>query len=544
MTPSGNVATQPLQFEALPPGSIDRDYVPRDEADMLRCLGDPFWRLESGQLYKITVKAGKDEAIVPFRPKRAQRRFLRRIWHRNVILKARQLGFTTLISIMWLDHALFNEHQLCVQVAQTREDAEAILTGKVFLAYDHLPEALKAAKPARRRTATRLDLMNGSTVKVATSARGGTPHRLHVSEMGKIAAKFPDKAKEIVSGSFPAVPLDGVLIVESTAEGQDGHFKGMVDDARELQQKGVPLNPKQMRFHFYPWWGEPEYRLTDAQAALVPITAKEHEYFDKLEGEIGQPLALGQRAWWVATLASECLGDLELMWREYPSTPDEAFQVSTEGAYYAEQLKRAREAGRIGKVPHLAGYEVNTFWDIGSGDGTGIWLHQRVGLEDRFFKYLEGWDKGYGHYIKELQKVGTEHDIVWGTHHLPHDADHQRQQADKTSSPSEELQAIKGIGGKWVTVPRVDDLTHGIQLTRKAFSSYCFDEAGCKEGLAHLAGYKKRWNRSTSTWADEPLKNEHTEAADALRQHAQGFRAKTMADKAVKKKRPINWKTR
>lgn len=532
----------PLVFEALPPGSISRDYVPVDEADMLRCLGDPFWRIESGQLYKITVKSSEGDAIVPFRPNRPQRRFMRRMWHRNVILKARQLGFTTLISILWLDHALYNEHQLCVQVAQTREDAEAILTGKVFLAYDNMPPALIAAKPVRRRTATRLDLMNGSTVRVATSARGGTPHRLHVSEMGKIAAKFPDKAKEIVSGSFPAVPMDGVIIVESTAEGQDGKFKDMVDDARELQQKGVPLNPKQMRFHFYPWWDELAYRLTDAQAALVAITAKEHAYFDKLEGEIGRALDLGQRAWWVSTFESECFGDIELMWREYPSTPDEAFQVSTEGAYYAEQLRRAREAGRIGSVPHIAGTEVNTFWDIGGGDGTGIWLHQRVGLDDRFFRYIENWDKGYSHYITELQKIGTELEIVWGTHYLPHDADHQRQQAQSTSSPKDELQKLKGIGGKWVTVPRVDDLTHGIQLVRKAFSSYCFDEAGCKEGLVHLAGYKKRWNRSTATWADEPFKNEHREAADALRQHAQGFKAKSLTERPRKPYKARNWK--
>ena len=93
-----------------------------------------------------------------------------------------------------------------------------------------------------------------------------------------------------------------------------------------------------------------------------------------------------------------------------------------------------------------------------------------------------------------------------------------------------------------MTVPRVEDLTHGINLVRKSFSSYSIDEAGCKEGLVHLAGYKKRWNRSTSTWADEPLKNEHTEAADALRQHAQGFRAPSIAERPKKKHKPRNWK--
>src|SRR3546814_18785208 len=61
---------------------------------------------------------------------------------------------------------------------------------------------------------------NNSSIRVATSMRSGTIHRLHVSEFGKICAKFPDKAHEVVTGSLPAVPLDGIAIIESTAEGQ------------------------------------------------------------------------------------------------------------------------------------------------------------------------------------------------------------------------------------------------------------------------------------------------------------------------------------
>lgn len=515
----------PVRFQYVPPGSIDRDFVPQNEVDMARCLADPFWRIESGQLYKITIKAGEGETIVPFRPNRAQRRFLRRMWHRNVILKARQLGFTTLISIMWLDHALFNDHQLCLQVAQTREDAEAIFAGKVMVAYNNLPPALLAAKPAIRSTKKQLELCNGSVVRVATSGRGGTPHRLHVSEMGKIGAKFPEKSREIVSGSFPAVPLDGVIVVESTAEGQEGDFKNIVDGARELAELGNPLNPKQFRFHFYPWWGEPTYRLNPLDASLVPITAKEHEYFDKLQDVIGQEIDLGQRAWWVSTFTSECLSDMELMWREYPSTPDEAFKVSTEGTWLAAQLAKARESGRIGAYPHLEGFPVNTFWDIGNTDGTAVWLHQHVNGMDRFFAFIEDWEKPYSHFINELQKIGTAENITWGVHHLPHDADQQRQQADRVASPKDELVKLKGIGGRWVIVPRVAEFIHGIQRLRKSFSGYCFDQAGCKEGLARLTNYRKKWNRQAGTWSSEPVKGDgNSEAPDALRQHAQGFK--------------------
>ena len=93
--------------------------LPTDEADLALKLADPEWRLFSGCLYKIMVKGDDkirpdgtieeaDSFVLLFKPNRAQRRFIRRLWHRNLILKSRQLGFTTLIAVLWLDHALFN----------------------------------------------------------------------------------------------------------------------------------------------------------------------------------------------------------------------------------------------------------------------------------------------------------------------------------------------------------------------------------------------------------------------------------------------------
>jgi hypothetical protein len=162
---------------------------------------------------------------------------------------------------------------------------------------------------------------------------------------------------------------------------------------------------------------------------------------------------------------------------------------------------------------------VNTFWDIGSGDGTGIWLHQQVGMQHRFIKYIEGWGEPYSYFTKELQKTGH----LWGTHYLPHDAAHERQQFDTISSPLKELRK-SNIGGKWVVVSRVDDVTHGIQLVRGVFSQCWFDEQGCKDGIEHLANYKKTWNRNLSCWTSQPRHDIHSEAADSFRQFAQGYK--------------------
>lgn len=520
------------------------DFVPDTPEDLAWCLEDPHWRICSGQLYKIMVKSpaavpGEEDAqtIVPFSPNRAQRRLMTRLWHRNIILKARQLGFTTLVCIMWLDHALFNPDQRVGIVAQDAPAAEAFFRDKVKLAYNHLPQAVRDARPLQRESADELLFSNNSSIRVATSMRSGTIHRLHVSEFGKICAKYPDKADEVVTGTLPAVPLDGIAIIESTAEGQEGHFFKMTTRAIELAQQGRALTEKDFRIHFFPWWADPGYVIQQD----VPITPQEHEYFRQVEAKTGATITLQQRNWYIATRDSEFSGDPELMWQEYPSFAAEAFQVSTEGTYYAKQLAQARKQGRICKVPVLPGVPVNTFWDIGNSDGTAIWLHQRVGHENRWIGFIEEWGEPYSYFVKELQDFSTEHGgIVWGTHHLPHDAAHKRQQGDRVASPEDMLRELE-LGGDWTIVPAVDDILHGIQRVRDEFPSYVFDEERCKAGLAHLAAYRKTWDKARGTWKNhQPKKIDgHSEAPDALRQHAQGYSAPSLVKPAAS---GANWR--
>ena len=211
-------------------------------------------------------------------------------------------------------------------------------------------------------------------------------------------------------------------------------------------------------------------------------------------------------------------GQPELMWQEYPSTPAEAFQQSTEGCYYSVQMTRLRKEKRICAVPYQEGVVVNTFWDIGNSDGTAIWLHQRVGMQDRFIKFIEGWGEPYSYYVRELQKTG----YIWGKHFLPHDAAHVRQGALQNLSPKSMLESL-GLTNIQV-VPVCADLQQGIQQTRNAMQGDVWiDETGCKEGVIHLEQYRKKWNESAGRWSSEPLKNVHTEGADSFRQYAQSL---------------------
>lgn len=498
---------------------ITPDFVPQTEDDMLACLLSWEWRMFSGQLYKIMVKGedGEEGTVMPFKPNRAQRRFLACLHTRNVILKARQLGLTTLIAILWLDHALFNADQRCGILAHTLPDAESIFRDKVKFAYDNLPPPILALFPLARDSAKELLFAhNNSAIRVSTSMRSGTIHRLHISEMGKIAATAPIKAREIVTGSLPAVPANGIAVIESTAEGKEGDFYEIATKAEARCQLGTPLTPKEFRFHFFPWHINPSYRM---KPDGVNVTDADHLYFATVEAEMRVKLCAEQRAWYVSERENTFAGDAEIMWREFPSTPEECWRRSTEGTWYARQLVRARVEGRIGIVPHLENLPVNTFWDIGSGDGTAIWLHQYVGTQHRFIGFIEGWGEGYAYYVKALRATG----YVFGGMFLPHDAIQQRQQAQTIAAPLDMLRDL-APDLRWFVVPRVQDIQHGIDLTRGQFGQYWFDERGCKAGLDHLAGYKKKWNRAQAAWSHEPEKLDgHSEAADAIRQHAQGF---------------------
>ena len=173
---------------------------------------------------------------------------------------------------------------------------------------------------------------NGSKVSVATSFRSGTLTHLHISEFGKICAKFPDRAAEVVTGSIPAAEM-GLIFIESTAEGREGEFFMMCQRAQKIAALGRRLTNKEFAFHFYPWWEDMQYRM---DPELVDISKTEHEYFDEIEAKMDTMIDIEQRAWWVSTRDNVYSGQDEKMWQEYPSSPEEAFQKSTEGCYYTK----------------------------------------------------------------------------------------------------------------------------------------------------------------------------------------------------------------
>ena len=179
--------------------------------DLVERYADRRWRLAN--LYKIKDAEGR---CVTFRPNWAQRALLDEAHAMNVILKARQLGFTTLIQLIMLDACLFNANTAAGTIAHRLEDAGEIFNDKIRYAYDHLDPDLKAAVPAVQDSARKLSFANGSQIRVDSSLRSGTFQMLHISEHGKLCARYPAKAEEVRTGALNAVHAGQTVFIEST----------------------------------------------------------------------------------------------------------------------------------------------------------------------------------------------------------------------------------------------------------------------------------------------------------------------------------------
>ncbi|MGL4674600.1 MAG: terminase [Wohlfahrtiimonas sp.] len=474
------------------------------------------WRLNN--LYKIT---NKRRQVITFNFNNEQDDYFNREHSRNIILKARQLGFTTLKAIMQLDSAFF-ERAACGMIAHNLDDANKLFREKVKFAYDRLPNSLRLSNPASNDRAGELVFDKGGYIFVGTSARGGTLNELHVSEFGKICAKYPDKSKEIVTGAFEAVSKDGIITLESTAEGKAGYFYEYCQESQKLDQS--KLGDLDWKFFFYDWFSNPEYVLNGNKDQITQGT---DEYFDKLAHELNQEFSLGQKLWYQAkanTLKDE-------MKREYPSTPKEAFDQAIEGAYYAEQFRNLRTNGRIGKLPDNSHLPVFTYWDLGVGDSTSIWFVRKVGEEYHIIDFYENSGEGLRHYFKVLKDRGYN----YATHYAPHDIQNREIGSDAKSRQelAREGYLIDGenYSIKFEVVPR-QSVDGGIELAREILPLCAFDEYQCGKGLAHLEAYRKAWDDKNGVWRDKPLHNEASHAADAFRYFAV---ANNMRDRRVKR---------
>lgn len=211
---------------------------PQNDLDYVtNFLTSKLWRLNN--VYTIVDKYG---ARVTFSMNRAQHIvYAESLRHpRIIILKSRQQGISTLWLVSFFDDTVCNNDYSVGLMAQGLDEAERLLERTKILWSELNPHIKEYIGVQLGKDNTKeFSLSNGSSIFIRTSFRSTTLQRLHISEMGKIANKNPEKAKETKTGTLQALAQGNTGVVESTAEG-DNMFKEMWDNAVKYSGEKTP----------------------------------------------------------------------------------------------------------------------------------------------------------------------------------------------------------------------------------------------------------------------------------------------------------------
>lgn len=491
----------------------------KTEAEQLKeLLTDPEWRINN--LYWIIDEHGKR---VKFRLKWAQKVMFRHMWFFNIVLKARQVRSTTFWCVFALDTALFNPNLKMGIIAHTELKAIDILNDKIRYPYENLPEWLKVERPLGADSTTRMafkfpktekrEKEQFSEINVGVGLRSGTYQFVLVTEHGPLCAQYPEKAQEFKTGTLPTIHAGQMLVIESTASGRGGDFYRFCTDARNKALQKQELSKIDLKFFFFPWWMQPEYRL---EVKNLVIPSELQAYFAEIEGKPISPeleqyygkivlkLDDQQKAWYVKTY--ERLEDD--MKQEHPSTPDEAFEASIVGAYYQKQMSKVRLENRLADIPYDPFSLVYTGWDLGMHDYQVIWFYQVIGFWVHFIDYYENNNLGMDHYAEILREKG----YGYGNHFAPHDIS-KRDPLDGR----ELLNRTPEVGITFTKIDRTKSLQNDVQEMRRFLGRCRFDAGRCSIGIEHLDNFRKTWDKNNAYFINTPARGVQNHGEAGLR---------------------------
>lgn len=284
---------------------------------------------------------------------------------RIIILKARQMGFSTLTeSILFKDTVTkFNRRTGIITHLDT---ATTNLFNMSKLMLDNLPEELKPSVKNSNAKELIFDNEEGtglkSKIKCMTAGTSGvgrsdTFDNLHLSEL----AFWQGDVTATLTGLFQAVPNlpDTMIIIESTANGYE-KFKELWDQAVNGDNDFIPL--------FVSWYELPEYSMPYSGFKLT----KEEEEMKELYN-----LTNDQLEWRRWCIRNNCQNDINQFKQEYPSNPEEAF-LSTGNCIFDKEeiIKRLRHIPK----PIKQGYFIYDEAEAQKNNMTNIrWVNDNSG---------------------------------------------------------------------------------------------------------------------------------------------------------------------
>ena len=167
---------------------------------------------------------------------------------RNIILKSRQLGISTLSAGISLWMMVFQKDKNVLVVA-TKQDTAKNLVTKVKYMYDNLPSWLQIGFVEKNKLALRLK--NGSQIKAVSAASdAGRSEAISLLIIDEAAFIEENRIEDIWASSQQTLSTGGRAIVLSTPNGTGNFFHRMWVKAQENQNGFLPIK--------LPWTVHPE----------------------------------------------------------------------------------------------------------------------------------------------------------------------------------------------------------------------------------------------------------------------------------------------
>lgn len=220
------------------PINITVDYTADQILEMKKCMDDIRYFAEK-YFFIVNLDAGR-QTIKLFD---AQTQAILNILDhkRTIICASRQIGKSTLMTIVCLWNVLFKRDYQVAILANKEDQAKEILE-RIKLAYEELPNWLKTG--VSEFTKEVLKLVNGSKIFVSTTSesgiRGKSVNLLFVDEFAHIQTQIADPFFKSVMPTISSSKSAKIVLI-STPKGAEGKFYEIFRDAEKGKNGWCPV---------------------------------------------------------------------------------------------------------------------------------------------------------------------------------------------------------------------------------------------------------------------------------------------------------------
>lgn len=245
---------------------------------------------------------------------KAERMYAEKGYIRIIILKGRQQGASTYIEgrFYW---KVTSQRGVRAFILTHEGDATKNLFDMAKRYHENIPESMRPSTNRDSGNELSFDKLDSGyrvgTAGTKDTGRSSTIQYFHGSEVA-----FWDNAQEHSRGVMQAIPKHaGEVWLESTSDGAGNYYYRMWRLAEQGKNEFMPV--------FIPWFIQEEYRIDDG---AFQRNEEEDRYCSMVRSYHGVDLDDSQLAFRRHKIQNDFGGEVESFKREYPATPQEAFE--------------------------------------------------------------------------------------------------------------------------------------------------------------------------------------------------------------------------